>query len=236
MNKIIAIAKKETKVNIKSPVSYILMCLAIIIFNVFFFIIIDENREATLRDMFTLMEFMFVFIIPLLTMKTVAQENESGTMEFLKTTPTSNTDIIVGKYVGVAIYFSMMLVLTLPYYAIIEFFANPDRGAIFLGYFGIWLEGLFFLAIGVMTSVWTKSQVLAAMSSYILILSLYFSKIGSRYVDGLAQDVVNYLSVMGHSENFFRGLLTTSDLIYFITGTVFCLTIARLSAENRIWK
>ena len=179
---------------------------------------------------------MFVFIIPLLTMKTVAQENESGTMEFLKTTPTTNTAIVVGKYLGVVIYFSMMLMLTLPYYFIIEIFSTPDRGAIFLGYFGVWLEGLFFLSIGVMTSVWTKSQVLAAMLSYILILSLYFCKVALPYLQGLPHDIVNYLSVMGHSENLFRGLLTSSDLMYFITGTLFCLTIARLSAENRIWK
>lgn len=236
MNKILAIARKETKVNFKSPVSYILMCLAIIVFNVFFFIIIDQNREATLRDMFTLMEFMFVFIIPLLTMKTVAQENESGTMEFLKTTPTSNTAIIVGKYLGVVIFFSIMLSLTLPYYLIIEFFANPDRWAIFLGYWGIWIEGLFFLSIGVMTSVWTKSQVLAAMLSYIFILTIYFAELALPYLQGLSHAVMSYLSVMGHSENLFRGLLTSSDLMYFITGTLFCLTVARLSAENRIWK
>ncbi len=236
MNKVLAIARKETKVNIKSPVSYILMCLAIVVFNIFFFIIIDENREATLRDMFTLMEFLFVFIIPLLTMKTVAHENETGTMEFLKTTPTSNTAIIAGKYLGVAIYFSIMLLLTLPYYFIIEVFANPDRGAMLLGYFGIWLEGMFFLSIGVMTSVWTRSQVMAAMSSYILILSLYFAKVGAKYFNGLPHDLINFLSVMGHSENLFRGLLTSVDLMYFVTGTLFCLTIARLSTENRIWK
>lgn len=236
MSKIKAIAVKETMVTLKSPVSYILMCLAIIVFNIFFYVIVDENREATLRDMFTLMEFLFVFIIPLLTMKTVAAENDSGTMEFLKTTPTSNTAIIVGKYLGVAIYFSFMLTLTLPYYFIVEIFANPDRGAIFLGYFGIWLEGMFFLSIGIMTSVWTKSQVLAAMSSYIIILMLYFSRILAKYVHGLPHDIVNYISVMGHSENFFRGLLTGSDFVYFVSGTIFCLTIARLSAENRIWK
>lgn len=236
MDKIVAIARKETSVNIKSSVSYILMCLAIIVFNVFFFIIIDENREATLRDMFTLMEFLFVFIIPLLTMKTLAHENETGTMEFLKTTPTTNTAIIAGKYIGVAIYFSIMLALTLPHYLILEFFANPDRTAIFVGYFGIWLEGMFFLSIGVMTSVWTKSQVLAAMSSYILILALYFAKVGSKYLQGTAHDIVNFLSVMHHSESFFQGLLTSADVMYFISGTLFCLTIARLSTENRIWK
>ena len=236
MDKIVAIARKETTVNMKSPVSYILMCLAIIVFNIFFFIIIDENREATLRDMFTLMEFLFVFIIPLLTMKTVAHENETGTMEFLKTTPTTNTAIVAGKYLGVVIYFTTMLALTFPYYVIIEVFANPDRMAIFAGYFGIWLEGLFFLAIGVMTSVWTKSQVLAAMSSYILILALYFAKVGTKYLQGVPHDILSFLSVMGHSESFFQGLLTSSDIMYFISGTLFCLTIARLSTENRIWK
>ena len=215
MHKILTILNKELKITFCSPIAYILLCIAMIIFNVFFFIIIDQNREATLRDMFVLMEFMFVFMIPLISMKTIAQEKEVGTMEFLMTTPTTNTAIVIGKYLGVLAFLSIMIFLTVPYYFIMEFYGDPDRSAMLLGYFGIWLEGAFFLAIGVMTSSWTKSQVLAAMCSYLIILSLYFSVSFTTYLSGMAKGLVHYLNVMTHSANLFNGLLSTADIVLF---------------------
>jgi ABC-2 type transport system permease protein len=229
-------AVKEFKVNFQSPVAYILLCLALVIFNIFFFMIIDENREATLRDVFTLMEFILVFLVPLITMKSIAHENETGTMEFLKTTPTTNGAIIIGKYVGSLMFFSVMIALTLPYYFIIEFFGNPDRLAILAGYVGIWLEGAFFVAIGVMTSSWTKSQVLAAMSSYTFILLIYFSLSMTKYLQGPSLEITKYINVMTHSQNFFAGMLTTSDFVYFLSSIVLCLAIACISIEEKIWR
>lgn len=236
MIKVFHIAVKELRVTFQSPVAYILLCLSLTVFNIFFFIIIDENREATLRDVFAIMEFMLVFLIPLITMKLIAHENESGTMEFLKTTPTTDGQIILGKYLGGVLFFSSMIVLTLPYYFIVEFFGAPDRFAIFTGYVGIWLEGAFFVAIGVMTSSFTKSQVLAAMSSYILILFIYFSLSLTKYISGPFAEIVKYGNVMTHSQNFFAGLVATSDLIYFLSGIFLCLIISRLSIEDKLWR
>jgi len=124
MNKILAIAKKELKTYFSSPVAYIVLIITISIFNIFFFMIIDQNREATLRDVFKAMEFLFIFIIPILTMKVFAEEKFTGTMEFLMTTPTSNTAIVLGKYLGSLIFFTLIVVLTLSYYFVIEFLAN----------------------------------------------------------------------------------------------------------------
>ncbi|MGE3980385.1 MAG: ABC transporter permease subunit [Candidatus Omnitrophota bacterium] len=205
-------------------------------FNIFFFIIIDENREATLRDVFAVMEFMLVFLIPLITMKSIAHENEAGTMEFLKTTPTTDVAIILGKYLGGLMFFSILIALTSPYYFIIEFFGAPDRAAIFAGYTGIWLEGAFFVAVGIMTSSFTKSQVLAAMSSYILILFIYFSLSFTKFISGPFGEIVKYCNVMSHSQNFFSGVIATSDLTYFLSGIFLCLTIARLGIEDKLWR
>jgi len=152
MRKVMDIARKEFSVAFWSPIAYVLLCLSLIVFNVFFFIIIDENREATLRDMFILMEFMFIFITPLITMKVFAQEKESGTLEFLMTTPTRTRTVVLGKYLGVLAFFTVLILLTLPYYFIIEHYGRPDRLSMCAGYVGIWLEGAFFVAIGVMTS------------------------------------------------------------------------------------
>jgi len=236
MHKIKAIAKKELTSYFKSPIAYIILIVTVSAFNVFFFMIIDSNQEATLRDVFKVMEFLFVFIIPLLTMKIFAEEKEAGTMEFLMTTPTTNTAIVLGKYLGSLIFFSLIIALTLAYYFIIEFFASPDRIAALTGYLGIWLEGALFIAIGLLISSLTQSQIVAAICSYSVLFVLYFSMSFIQYTQGAAEALVRYIGTLSHAENFTVGLVTTSDLIYYLSGILFCLVLTRISIENRLWR
>ena len=236
MKKTWTIAAKELGAYFRSPSAYIILIILLVIFNTFFFMIIDQNREASLRDMFKLMEFMFVFIIPLLTMKTFAEEKRTGTIEFLMTSPTKNTDIVLGKYLGSLIFLSLTILLTTVYYIILQAFSHPDKGAILSGYIGIWLEGALFLAIGLMASSWTKSQTIAAMSSYIILFLLYFSLSYIMYFDEKTQNIIRYIGCWSHIENFSSGLFTLGDLTYFLTGIFFALALTRLSIENRLWK
>ena len=236
MNKILVIAKKELKSYFHSPIAYIVLIITISVFNIFFFMIIDQSREATLRDIFKVMEFLFIFIIPLLTMKVFSEEKFTGTMEFLMTTPTTNTAIVLGKYLGSLIFFTLIIGLTSSYYFIIEFFGQPDRSAILAGYLGIWLEGALFLAIGILASSWTKNQIIAAMSSYIILFLLYFSISFIKYFSGLTEALIRYVGTWSHAENFAVGLFTTSDLVYYLSGILICIVLTRLSIENRLWR
>lgn len=236
MNKIWAIANKELAAYFKSPIAYIILVITIAIFNIFFFMIIDSNAEATLRDVFKVMEFLFVFIIPLLTMKTFAEEKAAGTMEFLMTTPTTNTQIVFGKFLGSFIFFTLIVALTLAYYFIMEAFGAPDRAAVLTGYLGVWLEGAMFIAIGLLVSSLTRSQIVAAIGSYIILFLLYFSISFIQYTEGATEAFVRYLSTSSHSENFSVGLITASDLMYYIGSILFCLVLTRLSIENRLWR
>ena len=231
MNKVLAIAKKELSAYFRSPIAYIILVLTISIFNVFFFMIIDENQEASLRDIFKVMEFMFLFLVPLLTMKIFAEEKMTGTMEFLMTTPTSNKAILLGKYLGSLIFFSIIILLTASYYFIIELFGNPDRIAILVGYLGVFIEGALFLAIGVLASSWTRNQVVAAITSYAILFILYFSMSFIKYVDGIGEVIVRYGSTLSHAENFNVGLLTSTDIIYYLSGIIFCLFLTQLSIQ-----
>ena len=236
MNKIIIIAKKELAAYFKSPIAYIILILIISIFNIFFFMIIDENREVSLRDVFRVMEFMFVFLMPLLTMKTFSEEKLTGTMEFLMTTPTTNTAIVLGKYLGSLIFFSLLLSMTTVYYLLIEFFGRPDRLATLSGYVGVWLEGAFFISIGILTSSWTRNQIIAAISSYSILFLLYFSASFIKYFSGTAETVIRYISTLNHLENFTVGIVTTADLVYYLSGIVVCIVLTRFSIENRLWR
>ena len=225
MNKIFAIARKELTAYFKSPVAYIVLVITISAFNVFFYLIIGENREASLRDMFRVMEFMFVFIVPILTMGIFSEEKRTGTMEFLMTTPTTNTEIVLGKYLGSLTFFTVIVGITFIYYPIIEFFGQPDLAATLSGYVGIWLEGALFIAVGMLVSSWTRSQIVAAISSYGVLFLLYFSTTFTRYLSSPAETLVRYAGTASHTQNFAVGLVTPGDLIYFLSGIFACILL-----------
>jgi ABC-2 type transport system permease protein len=234
MDKIYFIAKKELATYFKSPIAYIILVLTISIFNVFFFFIIDQNREASLRDVFRLMEFMFVFLVPLMTMRMFSEEKLTGTMEFLMTAPVTNTAIVLGKYVGVLAFYSVMISMTFVYYGIIEYFGNPDRLTTLTGYFGIWLEGAFFLSIGMMASAWTRNQIVAAMTSYAILFLLFFSTTFTKYFSGPVEVIIKQISTMNHLENLVAGIITIGDITYYFSGILICILLTRLSIENRL--
>lgn len=236
MNKIGILAQKELASYFKSPIAYIVLFITISIFNIFFFMVVTESKEASLRDIFKVMEFMFVFIVPLLTMKIFSEEKSTGTIEFLMTTPTTNTEIVLGKYFGSLFFLTLIIVLTTSYYFIIEYFGHPDRLAVLAGYAGIWLEGALFVAIGMLMSSWTRNQIIAAISSYAILFLLFFSASFVQYFNGFAQGLVRYGCLLTHSGNFFVGLITTADLVYFLSGIFICILLTRLCIENRLWR
>lgn len=236
MNKIFALTKKELHSFFSSPIAYIILIVMLSLFNVFFFLIIDQNREVSLRDVFQLMEFMLVFFIPLLTMRLFSEEKSNGTMEFLLTAPLTHTMIVLGKYFSMLIFFTLLIGLTLSYYFIVEYFGDPDPSSMLSGYLGIWLEGAFFIAVGLLASSWTSNQIIAAMVSYLILFSLYFATSFTQYVGGSAEHFLIQLSTHTHLENFAIGIITPGDVVYYLAGILLCLVLTRLSIDNRLWQ
>ncbi|MEW6996382.1 ABC transporter permease [Colwelliaceae bacterium BS250] len=236
MNKVFALTKKELHNYFSSPIAYIILIAALSLFNILFFMIIDKNGEASLREIFQVMEFMFIFIIPLLTMKLFAEEKSNGTMEFLLTAPLTPTMIVLGKYLSMLTFYSLLIALTGSYYFILEYFGEPDPYSILSGYIGIWLEGALFIAIGLLTSSWTRNQIIAAMVSYLILFLLYFSITFTKYFTGFAENFLIQLSTRTHLENFSIGIITAGDVIYYLAGIVLCLVLTRLSIDHRLWQ
>ena len=230
------LVKKELHSYFSTPVAYIILIATLSLFNIIFFMVIDQNREVSLREVFQVMEFMFIFIIPLLTMKLFSEEKSNGTMEFLLTAPLTPTMIVLGKYFGMLIFYTLLIALTGAYYIIVEYFGDPDGMGILSGYIGIWLEGALFIAIGLLTSSWTRNQVIAAMSSYLILFLLYFSITFTKYFTGFAENFIVQLSTRTHLENFAIGMITPSDIVYYLTGIVLCLILTRISIDHRLWQ
>lgn len=236
MNKVFAITKKELHSYFSSPIAYIILIATLSLFNIFFFLIIDQNHEVSLRDIFLLMEFMFVFLVPLLTMRLFSEEKANGTMEFLLTAPLTHTVIVLGKYLSMLIFYTLLIGLTVTYYFIVEYYGNPDPVSILSGYVGIWLEGAFFIAVGLLASSWTSNQIIAAMVSYLILFSLYFSASFTKYFTGSIEHFFVQLSTRTHLENFATGVITPSDIVYYLSGILLCLVLTRLSIDNRLWQ
>ncbi len=236
MNKVLALTKKELHSYFSSPIAYLVLIASLSLFNMLFFMIIDQNREVSLRDIFQVMEFMFIFIIPLLTMKLFAEEKSNGTMEFLLTAPLTPTMIVLGKYLSMLIFYSLLIALTSVYYFIVEYYGDPDVYSILSGYIGIWLEGALFIAIGLLTSSWTRNQIIAAMTSYLVLFMLYFSSTFTKYFTGFAETFFTQFSTRTHLENFAIGMITASDIIYYLAGILLCLVLTRISIDHRLWQ
>jgi ABC-2 type transport system permease protein len=234
-NKIKIISLKELTSYFKSPIAYVSLFVMMIIFNVFFYLLIEGSRETNLKDMFQVMEFMFVFLIPLLTMRIFAEEKQNATMEFLMTTPTTNTEIVLGKYLGILSFYTLVVLLTSVYCIIMNFYGSIDLYAAAVGYFGIWLEGAFFIAVGVMCSSFTKNQILAAVTSYLVLFLLYFSIGIAEYLTGNLKSLVDYIAIVHHSENFFIGLISLDGVVYYLSGIFFSIILTRLTIETRLW-
>lgn len=234
MSSVYFIAKKELLSYFKSSMAYLVFALMISIFNVFFFLIVDQSREASLRDVFLVMDFMLLFLAPILTMRLFSEEKLTGTMEFLMTAPVSNTAIVLGKYLGVLVLFSTLIGITFVYYGIVEYFANPDRLTIASGYLGVWLEGALFLSIGVLTSSLTRNQIVAAMLCFALIFALYFLPNFAGYFSGSVEIVIRNMSTLTHLESLVSGVIRVSDIVYYLSGIIVCLVLTRLSIETRL--
>lgn len=236
MNKVLAITIKELHSYFSSPIAYIILIASLSLFNVFFFLIIDQNQEVSLREVFQLMEFMFIFLIPLITMRIFSEEKANGTMEFLLTSPLSHTTIVLGKYLSMLALFSLLILMTVTYYFIVEYFGHPDPMGILSGYVGIWLEGAFFIAVGLLVSAWTRNQVIAAMVSYVILFLLYFSTSFTQYFTGATEQFFRQVSTRTHLDNFAIGMITPSDIVYYLAGIFVCLVLTRLSIDNRLWQ
>jgi ABC-2 type transport system permease protein len=142
---------------------------------------------------------------------------------------------VLGKYLSMLVFFTLLIGLTSTYYFIIEYFGDPDPLSILSGYLGIWLEGAFFIAVGLLASSWTSNQIIAAMVSYLILFSLYFASSFTQYFSGSAEHFLIQLSTHTHLENFAIGIITPSDVVYYLAGILLCLVLTRLSIDNKLW-
>ena len=237
MRNVWVMGKKEFISYFSSPIAYVAISVFLVVVGLKFFIVDSffETGEASLRSFFELVPTFFVFYLPAIAMRLVSEEKRLGTFELLATLPISDAEIIIGKFLGALGFLLVTLVLTLVYPMILVGLGAPDLGAITGGYIGLFLIGSSFIAITIMSSAWTGSQIVAYIVGAVLSSLFFFiDSILEAFWEG-AKDVAAYVSFDTHFTNFTRGVVDTRDLVFFITMTALCLVVATFSLNRRRW-
>jgi ABC-2 type transport system permease protein len=234
MRKLFAIVGREWRAYFLSPLAYVILTAYMFLNGLIFAKIVSflstpgGPRERFLPIMFTNTFFwiFILFIVPILTMRLLAEERRSGTLEVLLTSPVSETQVVLGKFLGALGFF---LVLWLPSLAFILYIGaktEVDLGAVAAGYLGIALLGAYFLSIGTFASAVTKNQILAAILAFAMLIPIFSVGLFESGSDPARQSLIGYLNIWEHMDEFARGVVDTRRLVYYLSGTVFFLLLA----------
>jgi ABC-2 type transport system permease protein len=236
VNRTLAIAERELKSYFVSPVAYVVTALFLLIAGYLFSVILLNTNEATLRYLISNLSVIWLFITPALTMRLLAEEARTGTIELLLTNPVRDVEVVVGKYLGVLGFLLVMVAFTLYYPALLFIFGNPDRGPMIAGYLGVILQAAAFLAIGLMASSLTQNQIVAAVLTFAILLIMWLAESVANFIGSPGSDVMRYLSVNTHLQDFSRGVIDSTHIIYFISVVAAALLFTFLSLQARRWR
>lgn len=236
MRTMLAITGREFKAYFNSPVAYFVITIFLLMIGVLFFIPFFSQDRVSMRDFFSLAPFLFVFFIPAITMRLIAEERRSGTIEMLITMPLRDVDVILGKFFASLLLLVVALVLTMPYAFTISSFGDLDWGPVMGGYFGLVFLGSACLAIGLLASSWTENQIVAFVISLFLIMFFMTVDRFMIFLPSPIAAVFEYLSFGAHFQNAARGLVDSRDMVFFLSVTLLGLFFAFRSLESRQWR
>jgi ABC-2 type transport system permease protein len=229
------IAQKELRAYFASPIAYVVIAAFLAIMGFFFWLIVSLTREASLRGVFANMATVLLFISPALTMRLLAEEQRSGTIELLLTLPVRDWQVVVGKFLASLAVFVLMLALTLYYPLLLLLFGNPDRGPLISGYLGLLLLGGSFLSVGLFTSSLSRNQVVAALLGFGAMLILWLIDIAGGLLGPPMSNIVSYMSMSGHYFDFIRGVIDTKDVIFYLSMMAAFLFLSVQVLQLRRW-
>ena len=229
------IAKRDFFSFIYSPVAYIVAFIFLVSVGWFFFNTFFLRQTAQLREFFSLLPMFFAFLIPAITMKSFADEINTGTYEMLITLPVKTVEVVLGKIVSSFLFLLFIFLPTLFYFITVNLLGDVEIGTAIGGYIGALFLGLSFVAVGVFASSTTKSPIVAWIIGVAICFPLV---IINQNTVILFPDVISklllYLSASYHFERITRGVIDLRDLIYFLSVTFVFGYLAFLNMKNKI--
>ena len=240
----LTILQKEFNAFLNSAVAYVVLGVFLVATGLFVWVFPDSSvldyGFADLQTLFSLAPWLFLFLIPAITMRTFAEEKKAGTIELLLTRPLTDGQIIGGKYLACLLLALLALVPTLLYYFSVYRLGSPpgniDSAATVGSYLGLALLAAVFAAIGILASALTRDQIIAFLVAVVGCFLLYsgFDSLAS-VLDGPAAYYVSQLGIAAHYRDLSKGLVDSRDVVYFLSVVAVALQATRLVLRSRTW-
>lgn len=263
MNSVWAIFKKEIKHYFYSPIAYVVMMLFLTLSGYFFYAGVVRFSEQ-LKYLKTMMQmyqnpdmlnrmnlnemviapalfnmvFVFLFMLPLVMMRSLSEEKSQKTDELLRTSPITGGELIAGKFLGSLGFIGIMLLPTVFYQVLLFNLVPkpPEVGPVLTGYLGVLLFACSGVSIGLFASSLTENQIIGAVITFVILLFMFIINFIQLPEGSMVYSIVKYVSVSEHIRNLLRGLLDTRDVIYFLSICVVFLTLTKRSLEVGGWR
>lgn len=255
MKNIWAICKKEIKTYFTSPIAYVVITVFLVLVGFFFYSLILWFNSQSLQmarnpyyqqqmninqmvysPLFHNISIILLLMIPLLTMRLLAEEKKANTDELLYTCPISINQIILGKYFASLFVLVVMLLLTGVLSIFTFAYGNPEIVPILSGYLGLFLMGAAFMSAGIFFSSLTENQIVSAVLTFGALLLFWILNWASYSAGGIWKAVLNYLSFFQHFDDMTKGILDTTHIVYYISFIFFGLFLTHSVIQSRRWR
>ncbi len=253
MSNVLAIAQKELKSYFASPIAYIVIGFFALVFGWFYYVSVNFFLQASLqmgmpgagqvninsmaiRPLLQNIAVVALFMLPLITMRTYAEEKRTGTIELLLTSPLTDAQIVLGKFLGALALYALMLAVTWIHIGILFIYGNPEWKPIVAGYLGLLLMGASFLAIGLLISSLTRNQIVAGMVTFAVLLLLWTLNWMSESSGPTTQKILSALSITERFDDFSKGVISVSHLVYYLSFITFGLFLTAKSVDSERWR
>ena len=255
MSNVLAIAHKELKSYFASPIAYIVIGLWALLYGYFFIAILSffvrqsmqmnqfgqgpqsmNVNQQLIRPLMTNVTIMILFLMPMVTMRIYSEEKRSGTIELLLTSPITDFQIILGKFLGAMALYAVMLAVTGLHIGILFVYGHPEWKPIVTAYLGRLLLGGCFISVGLFISSLTKNQIVAGMVTFAVFLLLWIITWIGSFAGPTADKLTSYLSVIEHFDDFTKGVLDTTHLVYYLSFITFGLFLTAKSVDMERWR
>jgi ABC-2 type transport system permease protein len=256
MRNTLAIAHKELRSYFASPIGYIVIGFFALLYGYFYVTMLNyfvrqsmqmaqfggggpqamNINEVMIRPLLQNVTILILFLMPMITMRSYAEEKRSGTIELLLTSPLTDLQIILGKFLGALALWGAALALSLIHIAILFIYGNPEWKPIATAYLGLLLMGGCFISVGLLISSLTSNQIVAGMATFGVFLLLWIINWIGSFSGPTVDRVTQYLSIIDHFDDFAKGVIDTSHLVYYISFITFGLFLTAKSVDTERWR
>ncbi len=246
MRNVWIIARREYKIFFSSPVAYVVAFFFLILIGWFFYQGLYESvlnsmyggSAPTVQIVISPLVTLLLFVMPAITMRSIAEELRLGTMELMLTAPVKDWELVLGKWLGAFLFMLSLLAVTWIFPIVLNFMVTPgiDQGLLISGYLGLVLMVAALVAVGVFISSLFNNQLVVFLVSLALVLIFWLVRPATSTTGGLGSQIITYLNFIDHYLNFFQGTIDLSDIVYYLSMTSLALFLGTVSVEMRRWR